>query len=102
MEDQRVKMVLDAYAVVLRGLNAEPVRDEHPERLIEVGSVSQKNHLLWMCEEAKKIVDEGRTEKAMRWLGFLQGALWALRVRTLEQMKHDNAPPGAVFDKSRV
>lgn len=50
------------------------------------------NHLLWMCSEVAVLLNEDRVEKAMRWLGFMQGAFWALGVRTIEQMKEDNMP----------
>ena len=29
-------------------------------------------------------------DKAMRWLGFIQGVLWAGNIRTLEQLKEDS------------
>jgi len=35
---------------------------------------------------------EGRMEKAFRWLGFVQGCLWACRVYTVDQLKHHNMP----------
>jgi hypothetical protein len=31
--------------------------------------------------------EEGSVKKAMRWLGFMQGALWMVRAFTLEELK---------------
>ena len=49
-------------------------------------------HLRFMCIEASKFVDAGRVEKAMRWLGFLQGVLWARGFYSLEDLKNHSRP----------
>jgi hypothetical protein len=50
----------------------------------------QLNHLLFMVIEAQKLVDENRTAKSMRWLGFVQGALWGLGLVSIDNMKELN------------
>lgn len=50
------------------------------------------SHLLWMAFEIENLVNEGRTEKAFRWLGFLQGALWTMDICTIPMLKDDNRP----------
>jgi hypothetical protein len=47
-------------------------------------------HLAWMCEQAADFVAEGRIEKAMRWLGFIQGVLWMMGLKTLNQLRDDS------------
>ena len=47
-------------------------------------------HLRWVCQEIPKMLEDNKIEKAMRWLGFLQGALWALQIIDLETLKDDN------------
>jgi hypothetical protein len=49
-------------------------------------------HFRFMCIEAQKFIDEDRVEKAMRWLGFLQGALWALGFYSLDELKNHSRP----------
>lgn len=51
-------------------------------------------HLATMPDRMRPMlgVPEKR-EKLMRWLGFMQGALWALGVADLETMKRMNMPP---------
>jgi hypothetical protein len=82
-----------------------------PERLDEVmmgrtfigiNMRAALNHVLWMCIEAQKFVEEGRMEKAMRWLGFIQGVLWATSFFSINDMKIDNMPPGEKFSATRV
>lgn len=46
-------------------------------------------HAVWMCEHIPAILPESR-EKAMRWLGFVQGCLWVKGVFTIDEMKDDN------------
>lgn len=45
------------------------------------------SHIHYMCLEAEKLLKENRFEKATRWLGFVQGVLWAAGVYTLDDLK---------------
>jgi hypothetical protein len=47
-------------------------------------------HLLFMCEEIPKLIDNGKIEKAMRWLGFIQGVLCEKDFYTIDQLKDHN------------
>lgn len=47
-------------------------------------------HARWMIVEVKNYAAAGEIEKAMRWLGFLQGVLWLGGVRTIQAMREDN------------
>lgn len=64
------------------------------------------SHLHWMCQEIIKMADEAvgkyrracgtpiidsdLMEKAMRWLGFVQGVLWAMGQFSINQMRDQN------------
>jgi hypothetical protein len=50
------------------------------------------SHCKFMCDEAWKLADEGRVEKAMRWLGFLQGVFWDDGTYTLDELKNHSKP----------
>ena len=52
------------------------------------------SHALWMIYEIEKFLDEGRLEKANRWLGFVQGCLWSAGFRRIDDLKNDNRPSG--------
>jgi hypothetical protein len=63
-------------------------------------------HLLYMADEVPRIVDAGALDKAMRWLGFMQGVLWVLGASTLSELKRMNmpdeeSPPGALPESPR-
>lgn len=53
-------------------------------------------HYKFMCDKAQRFVDDGRIEKAMRWLGFLQGALWRCGRFTLNELKKHSRPDGSI------
>lgn len=43
-----------------------------------------------MLDTIEGFVKENRIEKAFRWLGFIQGVLWAQKVYTLAELKSHN------------
>jgi hypothetical protein len=49
-------------------------------------------HMLFMTVQGQKFVDLGKIEKAMRWLGFLQGILWEDDHFTLDDLKNHSRP----------
>jgi hypothetical protein len=68
-----------------------------PDQLIYLGERgghygTAMNHLLFCCEEGVRLVDQDRMEKAFRWLGFVQGAIWAAGLAPLDVLKKMNMP----------
>ena len=63
-------------------LNAEPKRENEVS-----GSI---NHLAWMCDQIIEFVQINHLEKAHRWLGFVQGSMWVLKLDTIFSMRDDN------------
>ncbi len=51
-------------------------------------------HLMFMCLAGCGFVDAGRLDKANRWLGFLQGAIWMGGFNSIVEMKDWNRPDG--------
>lgn len=49
-------------------------------------------HLKWMCVAGNAFAANGRLEKAGRWLGFIQGALWMAGFVSIDQMRDWNRP----------
>lgn len=46
-------------------------------------------HLLSMCDQIETFMEED-VEKAMRWLGFMQGVLWLNGSFTLNELRRHN------------
>jgi hypothetical protein len=51
-------------------------------------------HLKYMCLTGIALVDEGRLDKANRWLGFVQGCLWMGGFNSINEMREWNRPEG--------
>lgn len=49
-----------------------------------------EDHLVLMISKIRKFLVEGRREKAMRWLGFIQRVLWAEDIYTIDELKEHN------------
>jgi hypothetical protein len=47
-------------------------------------------HLAWMCQQIPGFLEEEKNDKAQRWMGFIQGSMWAIGMRTIDQMREDN------------
>jgi len=59
-------------------------------------------HILWMVDEAESFARQGRTNKAQRWLGFVQGVLFVYGVSSINDSKRSNMPPGEEFSDSPI
>lgn len=93
-----------ACGATLRLLNegfenlGEPRRDPEYNPFAGLGPA----HLHWMLVQAPLFYAEGKTEKANRWLGYVQGVMRCDKLATLEQLKRANMPDGETYDGSRV
>ncbi len=56
------------------------------------GRLRAIEHLKWMTAEALTWGPE-RAEKMNRWLGFIQGALWAFGYATIDELREVNLGP---------
>lgn len=63
-------------------------------------SVYHSAKALWKGEPSVHAFDF--EEDRLRWLGFIQGALWVMRIRTIENMKRDNMPDGVEYNPDNV
>jgi hypothetical protein len=51
-------------------------------------------HIDYMCVEAVQLVKDRRLKKAFRWLGFVQGTLWAKGIYPVDELKEHSRPLG--------
>ena len=86
MTTEKIISVMELYKHTLR--RYKPVR---------FGTDSE--HVRWMCDETIALAKAGRTEKAFRWLGFVQGVLWSSQWFTLKELKTHSMPDGVEFQK---
>ncbi len=93
MTPEKTKEAFDAIAALTR-VYAPEVREAKriDPAIARANGLERCAHLLFMCEEGKRLVDAGRIEKAMRWLGFDQGVVWCESMASIAQMKDLNRP----------
>ena len=94
MTKDQIKKTLRIYDDKLAVSGIEPIRDTNAGHLRE-------HHIRWMCQEMLEwpLFNEGigdpaeeaeNKEKANRWLGFIQGVLWAECIYTIDEMRDHN------------
>lgn len=89
MTPTKVREALHHCAVILEKHGARPVKLSPDAQ--GASSSERANHALAMCREAAAWGDE-RVEKMFRWLGFVQGVIWAFELATVDSLKNMNKP----------
>ena len=97
MTNEKLKSLFQFYYDHLirmhEGVRAEALSNSDTrERVFRFSTEKRVSHLLHVCQTAIAFVDAGRVPKAMRWLGFLQGALWSHGYFALDDLKHHSMP----------
>ena len=92
MTSEQIIKALDRYLAHYAQDGEIPARFPSEEQM-HSDPVLAVQHVLWMCHEAKKFA-HASPAKAMRWLCFIQGVLWALEGFTIDEFKDDNRGPG--------
>lgn len=79
MTDDKILEVLHRYQKEITG---------HPMRMFD----DHFSHCAAMIPQMEEFLAEGRRDKVFRWLGFIQGVLYAKGVYTIEQLKDHSRP----------
>jgi len=90
MTDEQVKQVVTAYQARLTREGYQPVQIDFDRTTASFPRSRQLEHVAWMCTEILRALSGGEREKAMRWLGFAQGVLWAQGVYAVNEMREQN------------
>jgi hypothetical protein len=90
MTDQQVMQVVAAYQARLSKEGYQPSRIDFDRTTASFPRSRQLEHVAWMCTEIQAALAAGERERAMRWLGFTQGVLWAQGVFAVNELKEQN------------
>ena len=91
MSNEKLRQVLDELEEILL-----------PPRMRRWMTEEEVHHLRSMIDRARPMVDKPeKREKLMRWIGFMQGALWSSEAVSLEALKRMNKPDEATYDEQR-
>lgn len=80
MTSTQAKALARAYAFTIINRRAKPA--------------SREAYIVDMARRMQALEDADE-RKVMRWLGFIQGALWALGIYRIEQLKEHSCMAGA-------
>lgn len=86
---------------VLQGYGFDARR--HPSSDTPTQDYDVGAHATWMCAKIRTMVVEERREKAMRWLGFVQGVIFSLCLAPVDHIEDVNRPRegGDELDRAR-
>ncbi len=87
MTSSDILKVVEMYIGILERKGIYPINYPHNEILNTTSTAL--NHCLGMLYEIKQFIQKD-AEKAHRWLGFIQGMLWANQIFTIEDLKNHN------------
>lgn len=95
MTPQKILAVISEYENVFRALGITPGTTSHDDLIGPDDDADVLAHCYGMLAKIRMFVAEGRTEKVMRWLGFVQGCLWSHGIFTLAQLMEHSRPETA-------
>jgi len=90
MTNEQVMQVVAAYQARLSKEGYRPVQIDFDRTTASFPRSRQLEHVAWMCTEIQAALAAGEREKAMRWLGFTQGVLWAQGVYAVNELREQN------------
>jgi hypothetical protein len=100
MDAKKVHEVLDIYALRIDDMARATENDLSAKRCDPTKKYAHSEyahrirHIRWCADQCRIMVDDGRMEKAFRWLGFMQGALWDMGLYAIEELANHNKPAG--------
>jgi hypothetical protein len=95
LTQEQAYAMLDFYCDLLEKQGYEPIPYPNPDARVG-GSVYRGakydalNEAYWMCQEARKLIRQGRWSKALRWIGFIQGLVWMCGLQSISEIKTHN------------
>ena len=85
MTPEKVKSVVEYYRQQMHW-----IAPQEADKTKTITGEGAAEHVRWMLDRIDEFVDEGRIEKAFRWLGFVQGVLWLDGRFSIDEMRHHN------------
>lgn len=93
MTSEQMNSVLQKYKKIIGGYDDfDPRLQDLMSQMIRLPMDARgvEAHVFWMCDQVPGFLEKGDVDKANRWLGFVQGCLWLMGLRTINDMRDDN------------
>lgn len=88
MDTKRMRQVIEIYRKKFEEATVEKHEFPHGQKLDEPWHGLE--HCYAMLDKMEVFLREGELEKVDRWLGFVQGYLWAQQFYTIDEFRHHN------------
>lgn len=88
MTPEKIRCTIESYRKYFTDNNIPAEKQDHGIPIASSREVLAHCH--GMLDEMLGYLDEGRTEKVFRWLGFIQGCLWSSGKQTISELKNHN------------
>lgn len=88
MKTEKTQEVINKYREKFEELGVKKNSYSHTDKLDSTKHCFEHCHA--MLDSIDEFIEENRTDKAFRWLGFIQGALWAQKIYTIDELKTHN------------
>lgn len=88
LAQDKIAIICDDIHHILTIKNIEA--KQYPIDQLKPNPTEILQHCAYMCEKIKNGDLKGKTNKMMRWLGFIQGALWSTGSYTIARLKDQN------------
>lgn len=89
MYPTQIIKISDKYASILQNTGAKPQACDTSLN-VKPGDPCIYDHCLFMCHKVSEFALGGETEKALRWVCFVQGVLWNSGLTSIDSMREDN------------
>ena len=86
-KNQILKVLLEYEKLIgekVYGVEQFSCRDRHPKWHEAL------RHIRWMINQIRIFLDENQELKTQRWLGFIQGVIWAHDLYSIEELREHN------------
>ncbi len=90
MTPEKCQEVIDLYREKFRSREVPTVDYDHDAHANTANPYRTLGHCNGMLDKMEVFIQEGRIDKVYRWLGFIQGVLWASGVYTLTELMGHN------------
>ena len=88
MTPEKTLEAIETYRRLFAERNVGKINYSH-DSLLD-GEIHGLEHCHGMLDKMVGFVHDGKMEKAFRWLGFIQGVLWANGIFSLSDLKDHN------------
>jgi len=85
MNAPHIRRLLDHYDSRLIATFPSATVSRKPDAVIPI--LGEASHLRWMIAETRSVLEQGRLERAARWLGFIEGSLVQLGLASVEDIQ---------------